>query len=115
MPTRRKKTLTRRKFLEGTGASAVMMTAASHLEAAASSVSAASAIGPMPGGKTGQIGIVGGNSGSHFQWHLDPNCKVVSYCYLRVDRLKSLVKSYGPATTYENFRESLQHPDLDAV
>jgi predicted dehydrogenase len=62
-----------------------------------------------------RIGIVGGNFGSTFQWHLDPNCKVTAVCDLRDDRLKDLVDAYGPARQYKSFRELLKHPDLDAV
>jgi predicted dehydrogenase len=61
------------------------------------------------------MGIVGGNFGSTFQWHLDPNCKVTAVCDLRDDRLKDLVHAYGPAKQYKSFREFLKHPELDAV
>ena len=59
--------------------------------------------------------MVGGNFGSEFQWHLDPNCKVTAVCDLREDRLKHLVEVYGPATKYKDFRQFLKHPELDAV
>jgi predicted dehydrogenase len=61
------------------------------------------------------MGVVGGNFGSQFQWHLDPNCKVTAVCDLRDDRLKHLVQVYGPAPTYKNFLDFLKHPELDAV
>jgi predicted dehydrogenase len=61
------------------------------------------------------MGIVGGGFGASFQWHLDPNCKVVALCDLREDRLKRLTDVYGPGQTYKNFREFLKHPQLDAV
>ncbi len=71
--------------------------------------------GPQASHPTIKIGIVGGGFGSSFQWHLDPNCKVAAFCDLREDRLQQLAKSYGPATSYKNFREFLKHPGMDAV
>jgi len=62
-----------------------------------------------------KLGVVGGNFGATFQWHLDPHCKVTAVCDLRDDRLERLVKAYGPATTYKDFRQFLKHPELDAV
>lgn len=71
--------------------------------------------GPQVSPQTIKIGIVGGGFGSSFQWHLDPNCKVIAFCDLREDRLQQLAKSYGPAPSYKNFREFLKHPGMDAV
>jgi predicted dehydrogenase len=68
-----------------------------------------------PSEKVVRTGVVGGNFGSTFQWHLDPNCKVTAVCDLRDDRLKRLVEVYGPATKYKDFRQFLKHPELDAV
>jgi hypothetical protein len=68
-----------------------------------------------PSDKVVRIGVVGGNFGSTFQWHLDPNCKVTAVCDLREDRLKSMVQTYGPATQYKDFRQFLKHSELDAV
>jgi predicted dehydrogenase len=65
--------------------------------------------------KVVRMGVVGGNMGATFQWHLDPNCKVTAVCDLRDDRLKRLVEAYGPAKQYKKFREFLKHPELDAV
>lgn len=67
------------------------------------------------GGKKVRIGIVGGGFGASFQWHLHPDCRVTAYCDVRDETLNRLVKTYGPATTYKNFREFLRHPELDAV
>ena len=68
-----------------------------------------------PSDKVVRIGVVGGNFGATFQWHLDPNCKVTAVCDLRDDRLERLVRAYGPATKYKDFRQFLKHPELDAV
>jgi predicted dehydrogenase len=61
------------------------------------------------------IGIVGGGFGASFQWHLHPDCRVAAYCDIREQTLDRLVNTYGPASTYKNFREFLRHPELDAV
>jgi predicted dehydrogenase len=100
--------LGRREFLKGMGA-----------VAGGAAVSRALAAGVpvprVPSEKIIKIGIVGGNFGAEFQWHLDPNCKVTAFCDLRDDRLQRLAQHYGPATTYKDFREFLRHPELDAV
>src|SRR2546430_12324606 len=113
MSEEKKSSLTRRKFLKGIGKSAVVVTAAQHLEG--SPLSAAEPIGPRASEKQVRIGVVGGGFGASFQWHLDPNCRVVALCDLREDRLKRLTDVYGPGKTYKNFREFLKHPELDAV
>jgi len=100
--------LGRRRFLNGIGAAAV-----------AAAVPAVTAAGGVffrtPSGKAVRIGVVGGNFGSSFQWHLDPNSKVTAVCDLREDRLKRLVEVYGPSTQYKDFRQFLKHQELDAV
>jgi len=110
MSKNRKGPLTRRKFLEGVGGSAVALTAARRLEASPLSANSAGPIGPGASEKQVKIGIVGGGFGASFQWHLDPNCKVVALCDLREDRLKRLTDVYGPGQTYKSFREFLKHP-----
>jgi predicted dehydrogenase len=95
--------LGRREFLKGIGVTAGALSAASGVLARA------------PSSKVVRIGVVGGNFGSAFQWHLDPNCKVTAVCDLREDRLEHMAKVYGPATEYKDFRQFLKHPELDAV
>jgi predicted dehydrogenase len=98
----------RREFLKGIGAAAAT--------AAVPRAFAASGLVPRaPSDKVVRIGVVGGNFGAEFQWHLDPNCKVTAVCDLREDRLNRLVQHYGPAAQYKDFRQFLQHPELDAV
>ena len=99
--------LSRRGFLTGVGAAAGAYML-SDLQAAGITTRPASST-------VVRMGIVGGNFGSTFQWHLDPNCKVTAVCDLRDDRLKDLVHAYGPAKQYKSFREFLKHPELDAV
>src|SRR5262245_16685949 len=84
MPYDETKSLTRRNFLARVGASAVMMTASSRVRASAATASADASPAGLPASeKSVNIGVVGGGFGSHFQWHLDPNCKVVAVCDLR--------------------------------
>ncbi|MCL5271138.1 MAG: Gfo/Idh/MocA family oxidoreductase [bacterium] len=75
---------------------------------------ASKAIGPRPG-KIIKIGVVGGNFGRSFHWHLHPNSKVTAVCDLRDDRLETLRKTYRCDTAYKNFRTFLKKADLDAV
>ena len=115
---------TRRSFFRTTGTSAVA-TAAMNSVTVSRAADPKGSRAPVPAtgavtqdratGKVVKIGVVGGNFGSHFQWHLDPNCKVTAVCDLRDDRLKRLVEVYGPATTYKRYLEFLKHPGLDAV
>ena len=95
--------LGRREFLQGMGACGVMMAAAGGV------------LARTPSDKVVRLGVVGGNFGSEFQWHLDPNCKVIAVCDLRQDRLEHMVQVYGPAAKYKDFHEFLKHPGLDAV
>lgn len=116
--------LTRRTFLRGVGASAVVTASATKIaEARPVSPAGSPTRAPQTSSTTAphssrgkvRIGIVGGNFGSTFQWHLHPGCTVAAVCDLRDDRLKKMVEVYGPATTYKRFREFLKHPALDAV
>jgi len=76
---------------------------------------AAQAPGPRASARALNIGIVGGNFGASFQWHLDARCKVAAVCDLRPDRLARLSKVYGCERGYRSFDEMLHHPGLDAV
>ena len=116
--------LTRRTFLSGISASAVAAASVTKIaEARPVSPAGLPTRATRTPGATAQhtargkvrIGIVGGNFGSSFQWHLHPDCTVAAVCDLRDDRLKKMVEVYGPATTYKRFREFLKHPGLDAV
>jgi predicted dehydrogenase len=106
----------RRKFMAGLGAmgaaglGATQSTLSSVLPEPRSAPPGLRAIKPPV-----KIGIVGGNFGTQFQWHLDPDCKPTAYCDLREDRLQNLIKTYGPGATYKDFVEFLGHPELDAV
>ena len=98
----------RREFLKRIGVAATT--------AALPGITAAGGVfARTPSDKVVRIGVVGGNFGSQFQWHLDPNCKVTAVCDLRDDRLDHMVKIYGPATKYKDFRQFLKHTELDAI
>jgi predicted dehydrogenase len=100
--------LDRRDFLKGVGTAAAA--------AVVPGAFAASGVVPRaPTDKVVRIGVVGGNFGAEFQWHLDPNCKVTALCDLRDDRLDRLAQHYGAAARYKDFRDFLKHPELDAV
>jgi len=101
-------TVGRREFLKGIGAAAATT-------AVPGAFAASGLVLRAPSDKVVRIGVVGGNFGAEFQWHLDPNCKVTAVCDLREDRLNRLVQRYGPATQYKDFRQFLKHPALDAV
>lgn len=62
-----------------------------------------------------QIGIVGGNFGATWQWHLHPNCKVAAVCDLRDDRLQRLSEVYKCDSKYKSYADMLKQPGLDAV
>ena len=96
--------LTRRKFVGAIGAGASMMSAAS-----------AQVAGERATPKQVRIGVVGGNFGSQFQWHLHPHSKVTAVCDLRDDRLQRLSEVYRCPNKYKNFTEFLKHRELDAV
>jgi len=96
--------LTRRRFVGAIGAGAGMMSPAS-----------AQVAGGRATPKQVRIGVVGGNFGSQFQWHLHPHSKVTAVCDLRDDRLQRLSEVYRCPNKYKNFTEFLKHPELDAV
>lgn len=116
MDARQKGGLSRRQFMESLGAAGVLATANASAGAPPQPVSSESLpLGPRAADRQVRIGVVGGNFGSQFQWHLDPNCRVTALCDLRDDRLKHMIDVYGRATTYKNFLEFIKHPELDAV
>jgi predicted dehydrogenase len=65
--------------------------------------------------RTVRMGIVGGNFGSTFQWHLDPGCKVTAVCDIQPRPLARLAEVYHCDVTYRDFRDLLKSRDVDAV
>jgi predicted dehydrogenase len=102
--------LSRRKFLRNTGVSAVTLSTAPSLL-----VSGTPLAGPRASRNPVGIGIVGGGFGSHFQWHLHPDCRVTAVCDVRADRLERLRQVYRCEKGYQDYKEFLKQPGLDAV
>jgi predicted dehydrogenase len=69
---------------------------------------------PKPGEKV-RVGVVGGNFGCAFFWHLHPNSVVTAVCDIRDEALKRMTERFQCGNTYKNFLEMLKHPELDAV
>lgn len=66
-------------------------------------------------GRKVRIGIAGGNFGSTFQWHLDPNCTVAAVCDIQPKALARLAEVYRCNVTYGSFRELLKDKNVEAV
>lgn len=66
-------------------------------------------------GRKVRIGVVGGNFGRVFYWHLHPDSTVTAVCDLREDRLAALVDTYGTHNAYKDFRTFLREGEMDAV
>src|SRR6266436_1011150 len=83
----------------------------------ASGVAAAQALFAAPQSPARQIriGVVGGNFGTQFPWHLHPNCKVTAVCDIRPDRLDSMMTVFRCNAKYNSFQEMLKHKEMDAV
>jgi predicted dehydrogenase len=103
----------RRKFLRGLGASALAISSETAVSALTSVRRQSGSSKASP--RIVRIGVVGGGFGSHFQWHLHPNCKVTAVCDLRDDRLKVLKHTYRAVHGYREYQDFLKHPELDAV
>ena len=87
----------------------------SFLGAAALAGAAAPLVAQETGGRKVKIGIVGGNFGSGFQWHLDPNCTVAAVCDIQPRALARLAEVYRCKTTYKNFLDVLKDRNIEAV
>src|SRR5713226_2578469 len=66
-------------------------------------------------GRRVRMGVVGGNFGATFQWHLDPNCKVAAVCDIQPRALARLAEVYRCDVTYGNFHDLLKDRDVEAV
>ena len=97
---------TRRNFL---GAGGAIAAAAQTLTAAPQTP------GPRASEKQVHIGVVGGNFGAQFPWHLHPNCKVSAVCDINPTRLDKMMSVFRCDTKYNNYLELLKHPGMDAV
>jgi len=106
--------LSRRGFITGVGAAALAGAAVADSATGPGAKNDKNAKRRLPTPKV-RIGIVGGNFGAGFQWHLDPDCKVTAVCDIRDDALDRLAKTYGCPNTFKDYRAMLAHPELDAV
>ena len=96
--------LNRRTFLMG-AAAGVTVAGMAHAQAKQ----------PLPKPNTVRIGIVGGEFGSTFLWHLDPQCEVVAVCDIDDTALNRLKEVYHCDNGYDDFRDMLKHPGMNAV
>jgi predicted dehydrogenase len=62
-----------------------------------------------------RVGVVGGNFGAQFQWHLDPNCTVEAVSDLRADRRTYLQHVYKCEKAYESLETLVLDPRIEAV
>jgi predicted dehydrogenase len=90
----------RRSFIQGAGAIAT---------------AAPAAVAQGASGRQVRVGVVGGGFGTSFYWHRHPNSTVTAVCDIRPDRLQKLSEVFRCGNKYNNFREFLKHPELDAV
>ncbi len=82
----------------------------------ASGVAAAQTLFAEPqSSKPIRIGVVGGNFGTQFPWHLHPNCKVAAVCDIRQHRVDSMMTTFRCDTKYRSYVEMLKHKEMDAV
>jgi predicted dehydrogenase len=71
--------------------------------------------GPRASGRIVRIGVVGGNFGSTFQWHEDPDCKVEAVSDLIPQRRERLMKVYKCDKSYESLEKLILDRNVDAV
>ncbi len=96
--------VSRRSFLERSGAAVAGATLASN-----------AAIGQQSSGKKIRIGVVGGGFGCSFQWHEHPDCVVEAVSDLRPERRERLKKTYSCSKAYDSLEELVLDKDIDAV
>ena len=102
----------RRSFLKGIAGGAAGAAMGANLLTSLSSSAQTPNANPQPAApyrgprsdKIIKIGVVGGNFGRQFFWHLHPNSKVTAVCDLRDDRLKAMAETYQCGNTYKDFR-----------
>ena len=117
--------LTRRDFL-GTVSAAALLGAAAPAPGSAAPAPGSAAPGaaaPAPAltapalasDRRIRIGVVGGNFGAQFQWHLDPNSTVEAVSDLRADRRAYLQQVYRCEKAYESLEKLVLDPKIEAV
>ena len=97
--------LSRRHFLQHTGAAASIGAVASWSAAYADS----------PAASEVRIGIVGGRFGCGFQFHEHPGCVVEAVSDLRPERRDALMQTYACQKSHESLEKLVLDPKIDAV
>jgi predicted dehydrogenase len=101
--------VSRRSFLERSGAAAAMIATGDLLVRAGRAY-------PQETGKTIRMGVVGGGFGATFHWHQHPNCVVTGVTDLYPERRERLRNRYGCDTVYDSLETMLREADdIDAV
>ncbi|MHC4442801.1 MAG: Gfo/Idh/MocA family protein [Planctomycetota bacterium] len=100
--------LSRRRFLEKSGQTAVAGAIIGAKASASTSQAARS-------DRKIKIGVVGGGFGASFQWHEHPNCIVHAVSDLRSKRRGKLMKVYNCDRSYESLEKLILDRDIEAV
>ena len=103
----RRKDLSRRDFLGAVTSAALL----GMVSGAARPLAAA----PLASDRKIRMGVVGGNFGTQFQWHLDPNCIVEAVSDLRPERRQYLQQVYQCEKPYESLEKLVLDPKVEAV
>jgi len=110
--------LSRRRFLSGTGAGLAGAAAcglARDLLAAAPKPQREKAVWEKTSDRRIRIGVVGGGFGSSWQWHKHPNCTVAAVSDLQPDRRNHLMKVFQCEKSYESLEKLVLDEKIDAV
>jgi len=101
--------LSRRSFLEMSGAAAALVAGGDLLTRAGRAY-------PQETGKTVRLGVVGGGFGASFHWHEHPNCTVTAVTDLYPQRRERLKSHYRCDAVYDSLEQMIQQAkDVDAV
>jgi predicted dehydrogenase len=106
--------LSRRGFLLGATATTVSATLAKPVIGAPLDASPGKYTA-LPTGKKLRLGVVGGNFGLSFPWHLHPNCEVTAVADLLPDRRDKLKERFRCNNVYGEFHPMLKDSKVDAV
>jgi len=95
--------LSRRTFLSRTGTAVTVAAAAPGFALAES------------GDRKIRIGVVGGNFGRSFFWHVHPNCTVEAVSDLRPERRRGLQETYHCDKAYDSLEQLILDKNVEAV
>ncbi len=113
--------LSRRRFLEKSGGSALAASLAASLGGALPAASRGAETeadvpdNPLQSDRKIRMGIVGGGFGLSFQWHEHPNCIVHAVSDLRADRRDRLMKTYKCDKSYESLEKLILDKEIEGV